>query len=71
MKTVFKSIVILMISLLFYSCNLQSDNIFDNQNESNNQLESGYAKVEIILSDVISRSVIIPDFSDYKDKIKS
>ena len=71
MKTVFKSIVILMISLLFYSCNLQSDNIFDNQNESNNQLESGYAKVEIILSDVISRSVIIPDFSGYKDKIKS
>lgn len=71
MKTVFKSIVILMISLLFYSCNLQSDNLFDNQNELNNQLESGYAKVEIILSDVISRSVIIPDFSDYKDKIKS
>lgn len=60
-----------MISLLFYSCNLQIDNIFDNQNESNNQLESGYAKVEIILSDVISRSVIIPDFSDYKDKIQS
>lgn len=50
---------------------MQIDNIFDNQNESNNQLESGYAKVEIILSDVISRSVIIPDFSDYKDKIQS
>lgn len=71
MKTVFKSIVILIISLLFYSCNLQIDNLSDNQNDSNNQLESGYAKIEIILSDVISRSVIIPDFSGYKDKIKS
>ncbi|MGN0731121.1 MAG: hypothetical protein ACI4MA_04335 [Treponema sp.] len=71
MKTIFKTIFILMISLLFFSCNALFDNLSDNQNESNKQIESGYAKIEIIVSDVLSRSVIIPDFSGYKDKIKS
>lgn len=71
MKTIFKTIFILMISLLFLSCNALFDNLSDNQNESNKQIEPGYARVEIIVSDVLSRSVIIPDFSGYKDKIKS
>ncbi|MCI6799544.1 MAG: hypothetical protein MR970_08810 [Spirochaetia bacterium] len=71
MKTIFKTIFILMISLLFFSCNAIFDNLSDNQNESNKQIEPGYARVEIIVSDVLSRSVIIPDFSSYKDNIKS
>ena len=71
MKTIFKTIFILMISLLFFSCNAFFDNLSDNQNESNKQIEPGYARVEIIVSDVLSRSVIIPDFSSYKDNIKS
>ena len=71
MKTIFKTIFILMISLLFFSCNAIFDNLSDNQNESNKQIEPGYARVEIIVSDVLSRSVIIPDFSGYKDNIKS
>lgn len=71
MKAIFKTIFILMISLLFFSCNALFDNLSDNQNESNKQIEPGYARVEIIVSDVLSRSVIIPDFSGYKDKIKS
>ena len=71
MKTIFKTIFILMISLLFFSCNAFFDNLSDNQNESNRQIESGYARVEIAVSDVLSRSVIIPDFSSYKDNIKS
>ena len=60
-----------MISLLFFSCNAIFDNLSDNQNESNKQIEPGYARVEIIVSDVLFRSVIIPDFSGYKDNIKS
>ena len=71
MKTIFKTIFILMISLLFFSCNAFFDNLSDNQNESNKQIEPGYARVEIIVSDVLSRSVIIPDFSSYKDNIKT
>lgn len=71
MKTIFKTIFILMISLLFFSCNAFFDNLSDNQNESNRQIESGYARVEIAVSDVLSRSVIIPDFSGYQDNIKS
>ena len=71
MKTIFKTIFILMISLLFFSCNALFDNLSDNQNESNKQIEPGYARVEIIVSDVLSHSVIIPDFSSYKDNIKS
>lgn len=71
MKTIFKTIFILMISLLFFSCNAIFDNLSDNQNESNKQIEPGYARVEIIVSDVLSRSVIIPDFSGYKDNIKT
>lgn len=71
MKTIFKTIFILMISLLFFSCNAFFDNLSDNQNESNRQIESGYARVEIAVSDVLSRSVIIPDFSGYKDNIKT
>ena len=71
MKTIFKTIFILMISLLVFSCNAIFDNLSDNQNESNRQIESGYARVEIAVSDVLSRSVIIPDFSGYKDNIKT
>lgn len=71
MKTIFKTIFILMISLLFFSCNALFDNPSGSQNELNKQLEPGHANIEIIVSDVLFRSVIIPDFSSYKDNIKS
>ena len=60
-----------MISLLFFSCNALFDNPSGSQNELNKQLEPGHANIEIIVSDVLFRSVIIPDFSGYKDNIKS
>ncbi|MGN0739757.1 MAG: hypothetical protein ACI4LX_06260 [Treponema sp.] len=71
MKTTLKTIFILTVSLLFSACNALFDNLSDSQGESQKAIEPGYAEVVITVAEPAARSVIIPDFTKFKESIDS
>ena len=71
MKEILNTVFILAISLLLCTCSALFDSSADSHDDGQKSVKPGYAQVIIVTADYIENSVIVPDFSELKEKIES